>query len=337
MALAVGIDEDADGLCHADSIAELHEHFVCHACCHHVLGDVASCVGCRAVHLRGVLAAEGTTAVCALATIGVNNDFAACEACVAVRATNHELAGRVHVIGNVFSIAEKFLDALRANAFEHPWHKYLLDVLCDTLLHSLVGVELVVLSAHHDSVDTLRHALVAVFNRHLTLGIRTQVGHHLTLATDVGKHQKEAVRQVEAQGHVVLGLVGGIAEHHTLVASTLCGAVGAVNAAVDVRALLVNGREDTATVALEHVFALRVTNPVDNFTRDALQINVRFCLDFASHHHLTCGHECLASHLRVGVEGQQFVQNGVTDLIRHLVGMALGNGFRCKQITHSIN
>ena len=46
VALAVSVDVDGVRFSHADCVAQLHEHFVCHACCYHVLCNVACCVGC---------------------------------------------------------------------------------------------------------------------------------------------------------------------------------------------------------------------------------------------------------------------------------------------------
>lgn len=96
--LSVGIDEDADGFCHADGITELYQHFVCHTGCYHVLCYVSCCIGCRAVHFRGVFSAECTTAVCAFAAVGVDNDFASGETCIAMWSADDELSGRVDVV-----------------------------------------------------------------------------------------------------------------------------------------------------------------------------------------------------------------------------------------------
>lgn len=52
--------------------------------------------------------------------------------------------------------------------------------------------------------------------------------------------------QVEAYGHIAFRLVGGIAEHHALVAGTLLFLVAVIHAAIDVLALFVDGTQDTA-------------------------------------------------------------------------------------------
>ena len=60
-----------------------------------VLGDVAHRVRGRAVDLRRVLAAERAAAVAGHAAVGVDDDLAAGEAAVGVRAAELEVAGRV--------------------------------------------------------------------------------------------------------------------------------------------------------------------------------------------------------------------------------------------------
>ena len=54
-------------------------------------------LGSGAVHLGGVLAREGATTVGSPASVGVNDDLPAGEACVALRTTDDELAGGVDV------------------------------------------------------------------------------------------------------------------------------------------------------------------------------------------------------------------------------------------------
>lgn len=49
------------------------------------LGDPACAIRRRTVHLRGVLAGEGTTSVCSPPAIRVNDDFAACETRVTLK------------------------------------------------------------------------------------------------------------------------------------------------------------------------------------------------------------------------------------------------------------
>ena len=89
---AVGVHIESHRLGHADGVGHLHQHLVADTRSHHVLGDMARGVGRRAVHLRGVLAAEGAAAVGTAAAVGVDDNLAAREARVAVGTADDELA-----------------------------------------------------------------------------------------------------------------------------------------------------------------------------------------------------------------------------------------------------
>src|SRR5690606_31193296 len=92
---ALGVDRDVHRLGHADRVGHLDLTLPGEARRDDVLGDVARRVGGRAVDLAGVLAGEGTAAVRAGAAVGVDDDLAAGEAAVALRAAHHEATGRV--------------------------------------------------------------------------------------------------------------------------------------------------------------------------------------------------------------------------------------------------
>ena len=91
VACPIGIDEDADWLSDPDSIGELYEYFVSDASSDEVLRYVASCIGCRAVYLRGVLAREGTTTMGGLTSVGVDDDLTPRETSISVRTADDEL------------------------------------------------------------------------------------------------------------------------------------------------------------------------------------------------------------------------------------------------------
>ena len=102
MTCAIGVDEEAHRLSHADSVSHLHKNFVGDAGSYSIFSHVASSVGSRAVDLAGVFARESASTMSAAASVGVDNDFATSEAGVAVRATDNEFSGWVDVIGDIF-------------------------------------------------------------------------------------------------------------------------------------------------------------------------------------------------------------------------------------------
>ena len=102
------------------------------------------------------------------------------------------------------------------------------------------------LCRHDDGVDALRDAFLRIFHCHLALRVRTEIGHLLAFLADVSECAHDELGEVECYGHIVLGLVGGVTEHHSLVAGTLVFLLLLRNAAVDILRLLVNGSKDTA-------------------------------------------------------------------------------------------
>ena len=238
-----------------------------------------------------------------------------------MRAADHELTRRVHEILDL--VVEELQHFGVMDAGNDARHQDVHHILPDLFEHFAVGLflsllrcvsrldELIVLGRHHNGIDADGTAVVIVLNRHLALRVGTEIGHHLAFATDVCQYHQQLVGQVERERHVVFRLVGGIAEHHALVAGPLVHGFLAFHAPVDVCTLFVDGREHAAGIAFEHVFALRITDTVDHLAGYPLQVDVRFRFHFTCQYHLSCRHQRFARHLRVGVISQQFVEYGV--------------------------
>ena len=112
-----------------------------------------------------------------------------------------------------------------------------------------------------------------VADRDLGLPVGAQVGHDLGLA-DVGETLGELVGQRDRQRHQLVGLVAGVAEHHSLVAGAgqvelvVVAGVGAglvclVDALGDVRGLLVDRVDDRAGLVVEAELGVGVADPLD--------------------------------------------------------------------------
>src|SRR5689334_10142146 len=83
-------------MCHTDSVCDLYLNTVCDTRSNDVLCYVACCVSCRAIHLCGILAAEGAATMATHAAVGIYNDLAASDAGIAHRTTDHEATCRIH-------------------------------------------------------------------------------------------------------------------------------------------------------------------------------------------------------------------------------------------------
>ena len=120
-----------------------------------------------------------------LATISVYNNLATCETGITMRSANDELASGVYVVFDI-----------KTEEVEYFLGVYLLfdarnedvdDVIFDLFQHFPIFVELIMLGAYHNRVNTLWNAIVAVLYRHLTLGVWTEIGHDLAFLADIGQ------------------------------------------------------------------------------------------------------------------------------------------------------
>ena len=265
-----------------------------------------------------------------LAAVGVDDDLAAGQTGVAVRASDHELAGRVDV-----------KDDLGVEQGGDPWFddgpdsrkKNLEDILFDLVVHRLVdsilsepgngllvahpaefgGDEFVVLGGNHYGVDPHRVVGLVIFDGELGFGVRPQVRHQLrVVVADAGENLEGDVGEIERQRKIVLGVAAGIAEHHSLVAGPLLVRVLPDHTAVDVVALLVDCRKHSAGRAVEHVFALVVADAVDDTAYRLLDVHIGILgAHFAADYHQSGGAESLTGHLGLFILTEELVEDGV--------------------------
>ena len=82
--------------------------------------------------------------------------------------------------------------------------------------------------------------------------------------------------QIQTDGHIVLRFIGGIAEHHALVASALFVFIAVVYTAVYIGALLMNGAQNTARIAVELILGLGIADALDGVAGNGLEVDVYF-------------------------------------------------------------
>ena len=145
--------------------------------------------------------------------------------------------------------------------------------------------------------------------------------------------------QGDGQGHELLGLVAGVAEHHALVAGAviqliaagLLGLQALVNAHGDVGGLLVNGGQHGTGVTVKAVLGPVIADVPHHLAGQLGDIDVAGGGDLAHDVDQTGGHRGLTGHAGSGIGSQNGVQNGVGDLVADLIGMSFGHGLRGKQ------
>ena len=322
---AESVDKEADGLRYADGITDLHQHLPRYPCGYHVLGYPAGCIRCRAVHLGGVFARESTAAVRAATAVGIHDNLASGQPRVAVGTADDELPRRVDQ-QFVVAFEQRGIACIAGGDARK-------EDTADVVAYLFLRGFWVMLCGDDDGVNAHGFALLVVLDSNLALGIGTEIGHLLALFTDARKGEDEGVRKVEGEGHVVLGLVGCISEHHALVArSLLAGVLRAlpVHAAGDVGTLLVEGGEDAATLRFELVCRLGVTDVRNGLPRNALHVHIVAACNLARHDDLPRGDKRFARHVGVRVLCKEVVEDGVTDLVRHFVGVSFRHRFAGK-------
>ena len=198
-------------------------------------------------------------------------------------------------------------------------------VLQNVRAQIFVADRLGVLRRNHHRVDADRLAVLVVFHRHLALAVRPQVG-HLTVLANLGQTPRQLVRKRDRGRHQLFGLVGGVAEHHALVARA-----AGVHAHGDVARLLVDRRDHGAGVRVEAVERIVVADRGNHAAHQRLEVNVSVGRDLSRDDHQSgCG-QGLAGHAAVGILLEAGIENGVGDLVGDLVGMSFGHGLRREQ------
>ena len=269
----------------------------------------------------------------AVATIGIDDDFTAGETGVAVGTAYDEFSGGVDQ--QAYVGADEVANVLGQSG-DNAWQEDVADVVGDGGVHFFVtflarevavgGVdEIVVLCRYHDGVHTHRDTGWSVLDGHLALCVGAQVGHLTAFVTDCGEFLEDGMAQCQRQRHVDGRLVGGVAEHHALVAGALAVLGFSHYAAVDVGTLFVNGEEHAARVAVEAEARTVVADGACNLAGGLHDVDIGVAEDLAGNNNLAGGDEGLACDFGVGVTGEEFVEDGVADLVGHFVGMAFGD------------
>jgi hypothetical protein len=320
---AVRVHVDGEGRGHADGVRELDEAALAQTSRDEGLGDPAAVVGRRAVDLGGVLAREGTATVGAPTTVGVDDDLAAGETAVALGAADGEQARGVHVVDGLV------VEVLGG-------HDNLDHLLLEVGGELLLGVRRVVLGGDHNGVHAQGAEgavlVLLVLDGHLGLAVGAEQRHGAVLA-HLGQLEAEAGRERVGEGHHLLGLIGGVAEHVALVtgADLLGLGVRLGDGLADLHGLAVEAVEHLARLVVEALLDGVEADLLDRIAHDLLVVDLGVGGDLAEHHHEAGARARLARDTRLGVLGEAGVHDRIGHLVRELVGVALVHGLRGEQ------
>jgi hypothetical protein len=177
------------------------------------------------------------------------------------------------------------------------------DLLQEILLEGLKADILRVLSGDDNSVNTKRDGgttFLLVFNGDLSLGVGTKPRKEST-ATSSSHGSVQLVREDNSEGHELFSLVCRITEHDTLITSTVVLEVTVVKTLSDIGRLLLNGDEDVASLVIETLGRVIVSNVADGVTDDLLVVQLGVGGDFTKDHDHTSLRGGFATDLGVGV------------------------------------
>lgn len=207
----------------------------------------------------------------------------------------------------------------------------LLDDLLENLLAEVLGSDLrSVLGGDDNSVNALGNdgtSIVLVLDGDLSLGVGPQPWERAIVSG--GSHGGvEPVGELDGEGEELRSLVGGIAEHDTLVTSTeLLESLLVVETLSNIGRLLLNGDENVAGLVVEALARVIVANVLDGLTDDLLVVESSLGGDLTEDHDHTSLGGSLASDLGERVLPEAGVENGIGDLVSDLVGVTLWHCF----------
>ena len=118
---------------------------------------------------------------------------------------------------------------------------------------------------------------------YLSLGVRPSP-RKLLRSSQISDLLVELVGQDDSKRHALLGLISGIAEHETLIASADVVLVSVlVHGLSDIRRLLFHGQEHVARSVVEAFRRRVVADVLDGVTNHLLVVDVRFRCDLAAY------------------------------------------------------
>src|SRR5918994_4848249 len=313
------LDHHAHGMGHPDGVGNLHHAPRGEPGRDEVLRHPPGGVGRGTVHLGCVLARERTAAVRGRTPVGVDDDLASGQARVALGPPGHEPSRGVYQ-----DLGGRWVEEVFGHAgLEERFQKVLFDA----------GFRpLAVLGGDQDLLHRYRRVpLVADGN--LALAVGPQVVEDAALA-DLRETAGQGVGQRYGERHQLFGFFAGVAEHHPLVAGAyLVEALVVVpdlqrpvNAQGDVVGLRVYGDDHAAGLGVEAELGPGVADLGDLLAHERGDIHVGRGRYLAGHDDETRGNERLAGHPAHRVVREGGVEDGVGDLVRYLIRVALGDG-----------
>ena len=142
-----------------------------------------------------------------------------------------------------------------------------------------------------------RTAILLVLDCNLGFRIRSEPGQDVSAAGD-GHCLVQLVGKHDGQGHALLGLIGGVTEHDTLITSTHGLERPVLKALSDIGRLLLYGNKNIAGFIVKALLRVVVANLLDRLADNLLVVEAGLGGDFTKDHDHTSLGRSLACDLR---------------------------------------
>ena len=154
----------------------------------------------------------------------------------------------------------------------------------------------------------------------LTLGVRAQKG-QTTILAQLCLALDQSVRVVDGRRHQFGRFVAGVAKHQALIASAGVQMIigGVVHTLGNIVALLVIGHQYRTTPVINAVVGVVVAYALQGVSRHLDVIHMGVGGDLTGQHHQTGVAQGLGGDAGFGVLREDGIENGIRDLIGHLV------------------
>ena len=295
---------------------------------HYVFRYVSRVIRGAPVYLRGIFTAETAAAVSARAAVGIHYYLPSCEPRVAGGSAYDESSRGIYVIlcvlvheGSGYDLVDDFALYVRAQ---------FLDINVGTVL------------CGNDYRFHARDLVVVVLDGDLRFAVGTEIIEY-PLFPYVRKLLAKLMRKIERHRKITLRFVGGVSEHHSLIARAYLVVFGAayavfdtvVHAHRDIGGLLVYRHVDGAGSVVESQFGFVVSYPFDGFAHYPRYVGISVVQSYFAHNEYLPRRGCrFARHPAVGIELKHGVQYRVGYLVANFIGMTFGHRFRSKKSFH---
>ena len=92
------------------------------------------------IYFAWIFTGESTATMSSLSTISVHNDLTSGESCISMRATDHKLTGRIHMIDNM--VIEQSKNLRMINRSNDTRHQHLNHIFPDHCQHLFISLQL---------------------------------------------------------------------------------------------------------------------------------------------------------------------------------------------------